>query len=225
MSSSAKPCLGVIHASPASREPVLAFYGQTEFSVVDRLDAEAMKDLAAGNQTGATARLSAHARDLVRVHGARAILLTCSALELAGCRAIEQTAGVPTFRIDGDLAREAIRHGQHPGLVVTFPAALNTFRGQLALAAAPNPPPHLQETLLPGAYEDLLAGKVQAHDAAVARAATALALAGCDVVVMAQVSMARAAELARADLAQRGSDTPVLTALDSSLKTVRKILG
>lgn len=172
--------------------------------------------------------------------GAQAVLVTCSSIG-AAVEAARPMVGVPVLRIDQPMATEAVRLVTHAGSPAGAAAdgsdcresAARTPSGRIGVTAT------LSSTLEPtadlirriaaeegvavqvrtvvasGAFAALRAGDTDAHDAAVARTVRELA-DGCDVVVLAQASMARAV--------RAGAQVPV-PVLTSTVSGVRQLIS
>ena len=77
----------------------------------------------------------------------------------------------------------------------------------------------LEVELAEGAMQALDEGDMDRHDASVVVAAMRLRSRGCEVIALAQFSMARAAPMVGA-----ACDLPVLTTIDSALAAIRRRL-
>ena len=125
--------------------------------------------------------------------GADYVLVTCSSIGRA-VEAAAAKASVPVLRVDQPMADEAVRLGQRIGVVATLPTTLDPtadlIRRRAALAKKDV---EITERLCQGAFAALMSGDAARHDAAVAEALRDLS-STCDVVVLAQASMARVAD-------------------------------
>jgi Asp/Glu/hydantoin racemase len=140
--------------------------------------------------------------------GAAALMFTCSSIsQYAG--PLAERIGVPVYRVDEAMADEAVRTGEHVSVIATLPttvrptAALLRERAELQGREV-----RIDEVVVEGAFEAAVAGDRARHDALVAAAIEA---AAGDVVVLAQASMASAAE--GLDLA-----VPVLTSPERGIR-------
>ncbi|HJA03809.1 MAG TPA: aspartate/glutamate racemase family protein [Candidatus Microbacterium stercoravium] len=137
--------------------------------------------------------------------GADAVMLTCSSISQLAAPTAER-AGIDVLRIDEAMADEAVAAGERIAVVATLPttceptAALIRERASLA-----GTDPRIEAVVVDGAFEAVAAGERETHDALVV-AAIERAAEAVDVVVLAQASMATAAE--KAEVA-----VPVLTSL------------
>jgi aspartate/glutamate racemase len=125
--------------------------------------------------------------------GADFIMVTCSSIGRA-VEAAAANARVPVLRVDQPMADEAVRAGSRIGVVATLPTTLDPtadlIRRRAALSGRDIT---LTERLCEGAFAALMNGDADTHDDAVSAALRQLAVE-CDVIVLAQASMARVAE-------------------------------
>ena len=92
------------------------------------------------------------------------------------------------------MADEAVRLGRRIGVVATLPTTLDPTADLIRRrAAVANKNVEITERLCHGAFAALMSGDAAAHDAAVAQALRELS-SSCDIVVLAQASMARVAD-------------------------------
>ena len=148
--------------------------------------------------------------------GARGILFTCSAFGPCIEACALELAPLPVLKPNEAMIEEAIAsagHGARIGLLATFPATLESMPAEFA---AVDPSVTIVPCLSEEALEALNRGEAQAHDRLVA-AAAARSLAGCDVIALAQFSLARAAP----GVAQ-ATGKPVLTTPDSAVRKLRR---
>lgn len=149
--------------------------------------------------------------------GAEAILLTCSSIsELAAATA--ERVGVPILRIDEAMADQAVATGVRIAVLATLPTTCGpTTRLIEERAALAGRAPSIESVVIDGAFEAVASGDRATHDRLVV-AAIERAAAVADVVVLAQASMASAADAAEVDV-------PVLTSLESGVKRLRSLLA
>jgi Asp/Glu/hydantoin racemase len=185
--------LAIIHTSPATLEPLKAQAADLlpGVEVVNFVDDSILPQLLqnGGNVAEVEDRLLHYAQFAEQV-GADAILSACSSLgELVG--SAQATVSVPVVRIDDAMAEAAVQRGDRIGIAATLPTTLNpTTRLLESKAAALGKVVAFKPVLVAGAYEKLMAGDKDGHDDMLVEALTALA-GSVDVVVLAQVSMAR----------------------------------
>jgi len=125
--------------------------------------------------------------------GADFILVTCSSIGRAVESAAAQ-ANVPVLRVDQPMADAAVAAGSRIGVVATLQTTLDPTADLIRRRArAADREVVITERLCDGAFAALMDGDPAAHDAAVAAALRELS-ATCDVIVLAQASMARVAD-------------------------------
>lgn len=157
------------------------------------LDESILQDLLRyGPSPGVTGRVVALAR-LAADAGADFIVFTCSSTSPA-IDVARRCIDVPIYKIDDPMAERAVTLGRRIAVVCTTDSTLEPSSALLKGHAR-----HLgrEVELLPilveGAYTALQAGDQETHDSLVTAEATAAA-ALCDVVVLAQASLAHLAE-------------------------------
>ncbi len=135
-------------------------------------------------------RVAAYAT-LAEQAGAQAVLVTCPSVG----RAVELArplAGIPLLRIDEPMARDAVATGHRIAVLATLRATLEPTADLVRqVAAETGASVDVTASVCPGAYEARVAGDQPAHDRIIAEEAVRLA-PGCDVLVLAQASMASA---------------------------------
>jgi Asp/Glu/hydantoin racemase len=146
------------------------------------------------NRDGLTAHAIGELERLVKRavdSGVDGILLTCSAYSPA-VPAIQQRCPVPILSADDAMLRTALTLGSRIGVVATVEAAGPTTADLLcALAKPTGQSVHVEVRVVPPAFSALKSGDGARHDELV-RQAIADLLPHCDVIVLAQISMARA---------------------------------
>ncbi|MDO8887267.1 MAG: aspartate/glutamate racemase family protein [Hydrogenophaga sp.] len=146
--------------------------------------------------------------------GADAILFTCSAfgpcIEAAAARRLR----MPVLKPNEAMVADAVGHGGRIGLIASFGPTLESMPPEFPAGT------ELVTRLAEGALEALNRGDTADHDARVVEAARWLASQGCDVIALAQFSMARA-QMA----VHRAVDLPVLTTPGSAVRMLRHRLG
>ncbi len=163
-----------------------------EAEVISLLDPDIVADLRAGGTAAESVpgRLIALAGQ-AKAAGAEAVMFTCSSI--SGLAAsVGEAAGLPVLRIDEAMADEAAGHVR-VAVIATLPTTLEPTIALIAeRAALQGLAPELQPVLVDGAFEAVVAGDGERHDALVGAAIVAAA-AQADVIVLAQASAARAA--------------------------------
>lgn len=172
-------------------------------TVVNYLDDRIVADLGDGARA---ASVPERIEDLVRAAaagGADAVMFTCSSIsELAAPAAA--AAGVRVLRVDEAMADAAVAAGRRIRVLATLPTTcrptLGLIEERAALAGAA---PELSSEVIDGAFEAIVSGDRETHDRLVG-AAIERGAAEADAIVLAQASMATAAEAVSVDV-------PVLT--------------
>jgi Asp/Glu/hydantoin racemase len=212
--------IALIHALTHSMPAIVATFGRLwpEARLANLLDDSLSADLARdGALTPAmTDRFLTLAR-YSRRNGADAILFTCSAFGPCIEACARELAPMPVLKPNEAMIEEAVARGgptARIGLLATFAPTLESMPAEFA-AAAPG------ITLVPchaaGALPALDRGDADAHDRAAAQAA--IALKDCDLIVLGQFSLARAAGA----VAQATGKT-VLTTPDSAVRKLQRLL-
>ncbi len=145
--------------------------------------------------------------------GAQAILFTCSAFGPCIEAVAARRPGMPVLKPNEAMVAEAVARGGRIGLVASFAPTL--------VSMPPEFPPgtELLTRLAEGAMEALNQGDDAGHDERVVEAARWLADQGCDVIALAQFSMARAQRAVHKALG-----LPVLTTPGSAVRVLRQRL-
>ena len=122
--------------------------------------------------------------------GAQALLVSCSSIGEAATAA-RDFVSIPVLRIDTPMADLAVVSGDRIGVLATLSATLGpTTRLVQHSARRQNKKPLITARKADGAFDALRAGNRALHDSLVLDSFSELA-AECDVVVLAQASMAR----------------------------------
>lgn len=213
----------LIHASRAAVDPVTQYYtsASPQLEVTNLLDDGVMRLLRSGDVGAAKDRLGDMLSVARNTYGAELALLTCSAVPPEILNELKCGAGFPVLKIDEPMCEAAIKAGSRIGLITSFPPTSGTTRALLNEAAArAGRSIEIVEEQAPDALKALLAGDEAAHDVELLAAADRLAQKSPQLIVLAQVSMARLAPEITARLG-----LPVLSSLASSLDAVRAILN
>jgi len=194
MTSSA-PRIAFLHTGAVNIAPFGAL--ATEFlpdaTIVNYLDDRIVADLGDDDRA---ASVPARIDDLVRAAaagGADAVMFTCSSIsELAAPAAA--AAGVPVLRVDEAMADAAVQAGRRVRVLATLSTTCGpTLRLLEERAALAGVEPEFTSEVIEGAFAAVSSGDRATHDRLVA-AAIERAATEADVVVLAQASMATAAE-------------------------------
>lgn len=207
--------IALIHALRHSVDPVNAAFARLwpEARRMNLLDDSLSADLArAGRlEPATTERFLALAR-YARGTGADGILFTCSAFGPCIEACARALAPVPVLKPNEAMIEEACAAGRRVGLLATFAPTLASMPAEFPEGVT------LVTRCAEGALAALDAGDGAAHDRLAAEAARALA--GCDVIALAQFSLARAAVAVAA-----ATGKPVFTTPDSAVRKLRRLLG
>jgi Asp/Glu/hydantoin racemase len=161
--------------------------------VIDFVDGDV---LATGQREGEVSpnsvRRMCHLAEAAEDAGAEVIFSACSSLGPA-IDVARRLVHVPIVKIDDAMAREAVRRATRIGVLATVPSTLGPTADLIrAHAAEAGRTITLIPSLCEGAFQILMAGDRERHDAMVSEGARALA-ADVDLIVLAQASMARLA--------------------------------
>ena len=199
------PRIAFLHTGAVNIAPFGALAAEflPEATVVNYLDDRIVADL--GDEARA-ASVPERIEDLVRAAaagGADAVMFTCSSIsELAAPAAA--AAGVSVLRVDEAMADAAVAAGRRISVLATLPTTCRPTLGLIEeRAALAGVAPELSSEVIDGAFEAIVSGDRETHDRLVG-AAIERGAAEADVIVLAQASMASAAEAVSVDV-------PVLT--------------
>jgi Asp/Glu/hydantoin racemase len=151
--------------------------------------------------------------------GADAVMVTCSSI--GGAIPVARTMfDFPIVRVDEAMAERAVELGNRIGVAATLRTTLEPTVGLLhEKAVAANRQVDIQECLVQGAFERVLAGDTETHDRIVSEALNDLA-GKVDAIVLAQASMARVVE----SLKPETRKTPILSSPELAVQKARSIL-
>lgn len=146
--------------------------------------------------------------------GAQAILFTCSAFGPCIEAVAARRPHMPVLKPHEAMVTEAVATGKRVGLIASFAPTLVSMPAEFPVGL------ELLPRLAKGAMEALNQGDTAGHDALVVDAARWLQQEGCDVIALAQFSMARAEAAVRQAL-----QLSVLTTPASAVRVLRQRLG
>lgn len=200
--------------------PVIAAAMQAEIpdvTIVNYLDDQIVRDLGDHERRASVADRLVNLTRAARDAGADLVMLTCSSISAyAGPTA--DRVGIPVLRIDEAMADQAVAQGDRIAVVATLPTTLSPtialLRERASLAGVEV---HILEELVDGAFAAVSAGDRPQHDRLVAATISRLA-ADVDVVVLAQASMASAAD-------QVDAAVPVLTSIRPGIARLAEVLA
>jgi Asp/Glu/hydantoin racemase len=207
--------IALIHALKHSIAPIEASLAQAwpDARLMNLLDDSLSADLARdGRFTDAmTGRFLSLGR-YVAGSGADAILFTCSAFGPCIEAVARAHAPMPVLKPNEAMIEQAAAKGRRIGLLATFAPTL------VSMPAEFPQPLEIVPKLAAGALAALDRGDRAEHDRLVAEASRELQ--GCDLIALAQYSMAPAAALVA-----EASGRPVLTTPDSAVQKLKELLS
>ncbi|MBA2961053.1 MULTISPECIES: aspartate/glutamate racemase family protein [Ramlibacter] len=212
------PRIALIHATPLAVEPIQAAFKRHWPSAIrmNLLDDSLSVDrAAAGRLTEAMVGRFLELTRYVVGTGCQGILFTCSAFGPA-IEAAAREAGRPTLKPNEAMFEQALAVKPRgavlqAGLLATFAASIPSMAEEFqAMANARGMAVDLQSMFVPQAMDDLAHGRTADHHRKIADVARQLQ--GCDVVMLAQFSMADASEAVQKQL-----PCPVLSSPDCAV--------
>ena len=207
--------IALIHALRHSPPPIEAAFAATwpEARLMNLLDDSLSADLAREGRLmeAMTQRFLTLARYAAGT-GADGILFSCSAFAPCIEACARDLAPLPVLKPNEAAIEEALGLGRKIGLLATFPGTLTSM--------PPEFPPGVEVVtcLAEGALAALDAGDTATHDRLAAEAS--VALKGCDVVLLGQFSLARAA-----GAVAQATGRPVVTTPGSAVAKLKRLLG
>ncbi|MFT5445647.1 MAG: Asp/Glu/hydantoin racemase [Gammaproteobacteria bacterium] len=217
---STAPRIALVHAVAEAIAPINAAFAADwpEAQTFNLMDDSLSRDRAARGaiDDAMTARFVALSRYCVST-GADAVQFTCSAFNPC-IDAAQSVIDIPVLQPDAAMIETAFTHGPRLGAIVTCGPAVDSITAQVnAFAAMMGVHPQLDVRLAEGALEAFRAGDVDEHDRRIAEAAAQLG--PCDVVMLGQYSMARAAPLVRTP-----GNVPLLSSPAAAVRELRELL-
>ena len=150
--------------------------------------------------------------------GADAILVTCSSIG-PSVDAATRLVKIPVRRIDAPMAAQAVRRGGRIAVAATVGSTLDPTASLIqAEAKRMKKRVQLETALFANAFEARIAGDARMHDSILERGLGKLTLK-CDTLVLAQASMARAAESV-----DRPANVRILSSPASGVKQMKRLL-
>jgi len=220
--------IALIHATPLAIEPVNASFKRLwpEASLQNILDDSLSRDhAAAGHLTADMVERFIDLAQYAKRAGCHGILFTCSAFGEA-IEAAAAAVAMPTFKPNEamfeDALRAALRANQNDaevlniGLVATFSASIVSMSQEFnALAASLERQVQLHSLFVPNAMDALAQGHAEEHHRLIAEGVQTMP--SCDVIMLAQFSMAAAQTLA-----QSKTNTSILTSPECAVLALQK---
>ena len=209
----AGPRIALIHALKHSPPPIEAAFAASwpEVQLMNLLDDSLSADLARdGALTEAMTQRFVQLGRYAASTGADAILFTCSAF--GPCiEAVARDQRIPVLKPNEAMIEEAVASGGTVGLMATFAPTLASMPAEFPSNV------RIKPCLIEGALAALDRGDVDTHDWLAGRAAEAVK--DCDVIALAQFSLARSAPLVAQATGKR-----VLTTPDSAVRKLKSLL-
>ena len=217
----AAPRIVLIHAVTVAMAPVAEAFAERwpGADTVNLLDDSLTRELGTGGDltTGIFARFAALTRYAVDI-GADGILFTCSAFGEA-IDAARAGVGFPVLKPNEAMFEAALDAGERIGMLSTAEAAVASMEAEFrVLARERGAAARLETVCVTEAMAALVAGDAEAHNRMLADAAPRLA--GCDAVLLAHFSTARALGAVSA-----ATHCPVLSAPASAVDKLRNLVG
>lgn len=204
----------LIHALKHSIAPIEASFAKLwpEARLMNLLDDSLSADLArdGGLSDAMTVRFLKLGRYAVST-GSNAILFTCSAFGPCIEEVAREHAPMPVLKPNEAMIEQACAQARRVGLLSTFAPTLASMPSEFPASVK------LVPKLAEGALAALDRGNRAEHDRLVVQASQDLR--DCDVIALAQYSMAPAA-----DLVAQATSRPVLTTPDSAVAKLKKML-
>src|SRR6516164_8193546 len=209
------PRIALIHALKHSIAPIEAAFARVwpQPRLMNLLDDSLSADLARdGELTDAMTERFLVLGDYAAATGADAILFTCSAFGPCIEAVASAHAPMPVLKPNEAMIEQAVTMSRRIGLLSTFPPTL--------VSMPPEFPSSVQivPKLAEGALAALDRGDGATHDRLIAEASRELR--DCDVVALAQFSIA-----ATAPLVAEATGRPVVTTPDSAVLKLQKLLA
>ncbi|WP_247040429.1 aspartate/glutamate racemase family protein [Arthrobacter rhizosphaerae] len=190
------PVLAMLHTVPGlvAGMETLAAGTVPGLRVLHYVDESLLQDtIATGTTPGHVRRRLVNYARYAEESGAQALLVSCSSIGEAATAAADFVS-IPVLRIDTPMAELAVLSGERIGVLATLSATLGpTTRLVQDSAKRQNKTPTITAKIVDGAFPALRAGDRAMHDSLVLATFSELA-AQCDVIVLAQASMARVIE-------------------------------
>ena len=222
------PRIALIHATPLAIEPVNTSFKKLwpEAYLQNILDDSLSKDhVAAGYLTADMVERFIDLAQYAKRAGCQGILFTCSAFGEA-IEAAAAAVAMPTLKPNEamfeDALRAAFKANQNDaevlniGLVATFAASIVSMSEEFnALAASLERQVQLHSLFVPNAMDALAQGHAEEHHRLIAEGVQTMP--SCDVIMLAQFSMAAAQTLA-----QTKTNTTILTSPECAVLALQK---
>ena len=216
-----KPRIALIHATPVAIDPIREAFAASwpQARITNLLDDSLSADLAAEGRLSheMIGRFVTLARYCAGT-GADAILFTCSAFG-AAIEAARAAVSIPVLKPNEAMIDEALEAGKNVGILSTFPPSIPSMVRELEDEAARRTARiSIRTATVAEAMQALQGGDAERHDRLIREASAEFR--DCDVLVLAQFSMARAAARLPRQTGQR-----VLTSPQSAVARLKRDLA
>ena len=215
------PRIYLIHAADVSIPPVVASFRASwpEAKVVNLLEDALMTDLADdGKLTDAMIARFVHIGQYCVKASADAILFCCSAFGPA-IEEVRRQVSIPVLKPNEAMYEQLVAKNATVSLLATFQPSIPSMLAEIAAyAKEKGTTVKVEPHLVDGALQALLDLNPDEHNRLIAEAAAKQA--ACDVIALAQFSMAPAKKLASTRTA-----TPILTTPDSAVAKLKVLLA
>jgi len=210
------PRIALIHALAHSVAPINQAFARhwPQAGLMNLLDDSLSSDLAKGSLDARMHQRFQTLADYAVDCGADGILFTCSAFGSCIDTVAGRHASMPVLKPNEAMIAAAARQGGRIGLVASFAPTLASMPAEFPATVS------VDVELADGALAALENGDGARHDALAAEAAQRLCERGCDLIALAQFSLARAADTVRGSVS-----VPVLTTVDSAVELLRSRLA
>jgi Asp/Glu/hydantoin racemase len=152
--------------------------------------------------------------------GASAALFTCSSISPCAETA-RLMVNIPVLKADEPMVNKAISLGTRIGVVATASTTLKPTTEPVQMRAAlTGKKVHVESVLCQETYSALWAGDMESHDRLLRETLHSL-MSRCDVIVLAQASMARVVETIPAE----AQTIPILTSPRLAVEQARDVLS
>lgn len=186
--------VGLIHATVVAIDPMRETLQETlpQVKVLNFLDEGLLKRFReAGGITPDAVRRLINLVVAAQDSGAELALLTCSGFS-STTGMLKRLVEIPVVAIDEAMLRAAVKIGGNIGVVATVPGAIDSTKALLKeISAEMKVSPSITPVLVEQAFDALQSLDFSLHNSLVCAAVLELASVS-DVVILAQVSMARA---------------------------------
>ncbi|HLR24542.1 MAG TPA: aspartate/glutamate racemase family protein [Fodinibius sp.] len=217
-----KKTVGLIHTS-ATLVPIFEELCNEYLKDIDRFnivdDSLISICIEKGELTPPTARRVVDYVGSAEDAGADYILVTCSSIGSA-VETADTLSNVPVLRVDQPMADKAVKTGRKIGVIATLPTTLNPTSDLVERRATKaGKEIELTSRLCEGAFDALMSGNPEKHDAMVAEALKELS-DKVDVILLAQASMARVVD----QLDESEKSVPILASPPNAVEYLASVL-